>query len=375
MLLEIYNAVTGVLFHLLEPSNLGITGVSIFTVYLSSLRALEHERFIAETKDDSLQVTLSSLQAAIFPFVASIFLIFMFYFFSSVSLIYISMAVFTSWAAVAFAFAPLASVTPSWQALSGVSPVKHDSKVAAGNCRTQMVFGSKARTAALCSLSALPVIAWALTGHWLLNNILGCCLCATIISFIRLPNMKICTILLGCLLLYDVFWVFFSSTLFGNNVMLHVAQQKSSNPVHAAAKAMNLPVASGIAPKLDPPVKLMFPASPLRSSTRASYSALGLGDVAIPGMVLALAACIDQKQSAAAPSSRPPRYLTAATAGYAAGMVAASAAAALTGDAQPALLYLVPAVLLPVFAVARRRGQLDLLWSGPRLLRDTNTAN
>mmetsp|Transcript_21826 Transcript_21826/g.52153 ORF Transcript_21826/g.52153 Transcript_21826/m.52153 type:complete len:240 (-) Transcript_21826:933-1652(-) len=147
MLLEIYNAVTGVLFHLLEPSNLGITGVSIFTVYLSSLRALEHERFIAETKDDSLQVTLSSLQAAIFPFVASIFLIFMFYFFSSVSLIYISMAVFTSWAAVAFAFAPLASVTPSWQALSGVSPVKHDSKVAAGNCRTQMVFGSKARTA------------------------------------------------------------------------------------------------------------------------------------------------------------------------------------------------------------------------------------
>eukprot|EP00191_Tetraselmis_sp_GSL018_P023524 CAMPEP_0177624298 /NCGR_PEP_ID=MMETSP0419_2-20121207/29411_1 /TAXON_ID=582737 /ORGANISM="Tetraselmis sp., Strain GSL018" /LENGTH=313 /DNA_ID=CAMNT_0019125007 /DNA_START=344 /DNA_END=1283 /DNA_ORIENTATION=+ len=243
------------------------------------------------------------------------------------------MAVFTSWAAVAFAFAPLASVTPSWQALSGVSPVKHDSKVAAGNCRTQMVFGSKARTAALCSLSALPVIAWALTGHWLLNNILGCCLCATIISFIRLPNMKICTILLGCLLLYDVFWVFFSSTLFGNNVMLHVAQQKSSNPVHAAAKAMNLPVASGIAPKLDPPVKLMFPASPLRSSTRASYSALGLGDVAIPGMVLALAACIDQKQSAAAPSSRPPRYLTAATAG-------------------PALLYLVPAVLLPVFAVA-----------------------
>ncbi|KMZ70621.1 hypothetical protein ZOSMA_198G00230 [Zostera marina] len=35
----------------------------------------------------------------------------------------------------------------------------------------------------------------------------------------RLPNIKICTLFLICLFVYDVFWVFFSERFFGENVM------------------------------------------------------------------------------------------------------------------------------------------------------------
>jgi signal peptide peptidase-like protein 3 len=52
---------------------------------------------------------------------------------------------------------------------------------------------------------------------------MGMGLCVAFIAFVRLPSLKVSTLLLSGLLLYDVFWVFFSQYVFNANVMVKVA--------------------------------------------------------------------------------------------------------------------------------------------------------
>jgi len=51
---------------------------------------------------------------------------------------------------------------------------------------------------------------------------MGMGLCVAFIAFVRLPSLKVSTLLLTGLLIYDVFWVFFSSYIFNANVMVKV---------------------------------------------------------------------------------------------------------------------------------------------------------
>ena len=60
------------------------------------------------------------------------------------------------------------------------------------------------------TISVGVVCVWVLTGHWALMDFLGMGLCVAFIAFVRLPSLKVSTLLLTGLLLYDVFWVFFS---------------------------------------------------------------------------------------------------------------------------------------------------------------------
>lgn len=54
-------------------------------------------------------------------------------------------------------------------------------------------------------------------------DFMGIALCVAFIAFVRLPSLKVSTLLLIGLLIYDVFWVFFSSYIFSTNVMVKVA--------------------------------------------------------------------------------------------------------------------------------------------------------
>lgn len=53
---------------------------------------------------------------------------------------------------------------------------------------------------------------------------MGMGLCVAFIAFVRLPSLKVSTLLLTGLLIYDVFWVFFSSYIFNTNVMVKVSK-------------------------------------------------------------------------------------------------------------------------------------------------------
>ena len=50
-------------------------------------------------------------------------------------------------------------------------------------------------------------------------------------KYVRVPSLKHSTVLLVALLVYDVFWVFYSASIFKANVMLEVATKTMDNPV------------------------------------------------------------------------------------------------------------------------------------------------
>lgn len=127
----------------------------------------------------------------------------------------------SSVAAIAFVLQPVLEAAAGQSASIGGCLHRHITLHSCGGLaikNDQMLLGCIGVSAVLC---------WLLTGAWLLNNVLGVCFCMAFISFIRLPNLKVCAVLLGGLFVYDVFWVFFSEGLFGDNVMVAAATKQA----------------------------------------------------------------------------------------------------------------------------------------------------
>ncbi|CAI9715474.1 signal peptide peptidase-like 3 [Octopus vulgaris] len=99
-------------------------------------------------------------------------------------------------ATVAFAFLLL----PMCQYL--IRPCSSGQKISFGICGRF----TAAEIMSFC-LSFFIVCIWVLTGHWLLMDALGMGLCVAFIALVRLPSLKVSTLLLVGLLIYDVFWV------------------------------------------------------------------------------------------------------------------------------------------------------------------------
>lgn len=141
--------------------------------------------------------------------------------------------------------------------------------------------------------------------HWLANNILGLAFCIQGIEMLSLGSFKTGAILLGGLFLYDIFWVFFT------------------------------PVMVSVAKSFDAPIKLLFPTG----DAARPFSMLGLGDIVIPGIFVALALRFDVSRG------KESQYFKSAFVGYTAGLVLTIVVMNWFQAAQPALLYIVPAVI------------------------------
>ncbi|KAK4419621.1 Signal peptide peptidase [Sesamum alatum] len=141
--------------------------------------------------------------------------------------------------------------------------------------------------------------------HWLANNILGLAFCIQGIEMLSLGSFKTGAILLTGLFVYDIFWVFFT------------------------------PVMVSVAKSFDAPIKLLFPTS---DSTRP-FSMLGLGDIVIPGIFVALALRFDVSRG------KESQYFKSAFVGYTVGLILTIIVMNWFQAAQPALLYIVPAVI------------------------------
>ncbi|KAL6527831.1 hypothetical protein OROMI_029642 [Orobanche minor] len=141
--------------------------------------------------------------------------------------------------------------------------------------------------------------------HWLANNILGLAFCIQGIEMLSLGSFKTGSILLAGLFVYDIFWVFFT------------------------------PVMVSVAKSFDAPIKLLFPTS----DAVRPFSMLGLGDIVIPGIFVALALRFDVSRGEGS------RYFKSAFVGYAVGLVATIIVMNWFQAAQPALLYIVPGVV------------------------------
>ncbi|MBA0574550.1 hypothetical protein Golob_001743 [Gossypium lobatum] len=141
--------------------------------------------------------------------------------------------------------------------------------------------------------------------HWLANNILGLAFCIQGIEMLSLGSFKTGAILLTGLFVYDILWVFFT------------------------------PVMVSVAKSFDAPIKLLFPTA----DTARPFSMLGLGDIVIPGIFVALALRFDASRG------KGSQYFKSAFSGYTVGLVLTIIVMNWFQAAQPALLYIVPAVM------------------------------
>jgi len=145
---------------------------------------------------------------------------------------------------------------------------------------------------------------------------------------IDLDSFKVGFLLLWFLFFYDIFWVY------GTDVMVTVAKN------------------------LDIPIKLLFPY--LKEEGTEAFSMLGLGDIVLPGVFIALCLkfdidrCIANKVTKISEFKLP--YFYTSFIGYIAGICATFAAMYIFDHAQPALLFLVPTCTLSVAALSFIKG-------------------
>ncbi|VDM06526.1 unnamed protein product, partial [Schistocephalus solidus] len=101
--------------------------------------------------------------------------------------------------------------------------------------------------------------AYLFTQHWVSNNIIGVAISITAIEYLHLDKVINGCILLSGLFFYDIFWVF------ATDVMVSVAKS------------------------FEAPIKVVFPRDILTGGFYSKeLSMLGLGDIVIPGIFLAL---------------------------------------------------------------------------------------
>ncbi|KAJ5101138.1 hypothetical protein N7456_007190 [Penicillium angulare] len=221
------------------------------------------------------------------------------------------------------------------------------------------------------------------TKPWWLTNFLGFSFSYGALQFMSPSTFWTGSLILGSLFFYDIYFVFFT------------------------------PLMVTVATKLDVPIKLLFPRPPGPGDTPGieSLAMLGLGDIVIPGMMIGLALRFDlflyyqnkgikkaqlegstegiskpvyQRATGSwgerlwapaitprEPETQPPYhdarafpkvYFKASVVGYVVGMITTLLAMQYSNHAQPALLYLVPGVLISLWSTAFFRGEIKSMW-------------
>lgn len=228
---------------------------------------------------------------------------------------------------------------------------------------------------------------------WWLTNIQGFAVCYGALQLMSPTSFATGSLILSGLFCYDIWAVFFT------------------------------PLMVTVAKNLDVPIKMLFP-RPMEPSKvpgelpKQSYSMLGLGDIVLPGIMIAMALRYDlhlfylKKQTRSTETSDkgekaekvnkapyvsatghwgdkfyvwradspllpaylttsfPKIYFSASMIGYVFGMITTLVAMTVSRHAQPALLYLVPGVLGSLWGTALIRGEIVPMWQFSEILND-----
>ncbi|KAI5086450.1 minor histocompatibility antigen H13 isoform X1, partial [Silurus meridionalis] len=178
-------------------------------------------------------------------------------------------------------------------------------------------------------ISSVVGVWYILKKHWVANNLFGLAFALNGVELLHLNNVSTGCILLGGLFIYDIFWVF------GTNVMVTVAKS------------------------FEAPIKLVFPQDLLEKGLSASnFAMLGLGDIVIPGIFIALLLRFDVSLK-----KNTRTYFYTSFLAYIFGLGLTIFVMHTFKHAQPALLYLVPACLGFPLIVALLKGELTEMFS------------
>lgn len=179
------------------------------------------------------------------------------------------------------------------------------------------------------AVSAVLAVWYLLQKHWIANNVFGIAFAVNGVELLHLNSVATGCILLSGLFLYDVFWVF------GTDVMVTVAKS------------------------FEAPIKLVFPQDFLeRGVFGTNFAMLGLGDIVIPGIFIALLLRFDKSLNRSSNS-----YFNAAFLAYIIGLVTTIVVMSVFKHAQPALLYLVPACISFPVLLALVKGDFKAMFA------------
>ncbi|XP_042198904.1 signal peptide peptidase-like 2A isoform X2 [Callorhinchus milii] len=309
-------------------------------------------------KDQTL--ILSPLTVVVFVAICCVMIVLLYFFYKW--LVYVVIAIFC-----------LASAISLYNCLSAVM-----AKIPFCKCR--LACGQRSFEVRLIFLAAVCVaiaVVWVVFRNddswvWILHDFLGVAFCLNFLKTVKLPHFKSCVILLGLLLLYDVFFVFITPfiTPQGKSIMVEVATggtdtAEKSDGMGLIPEWWDKPNGSSVEPssyshheKL--PVVLRVPRLTPSVITLCgmSFSLLGFGDIIVPGLLVAYCRRFDVQRN----SSNI--YFVSCAIAYAVGLILTFVVLILTKMAQPALLYLVPCTLLASVVTAWTRKEMRTFWSG-----------
>lgn len=332
-----------------------VCGLQLFSAYKSQSFSLDAQKVLAKEAESSV---LDHKAVIAIPIVGSLVLLALFYFLDIVFWFLVVLFGFSSFVSFAVFIMPLIRRVRKFLAPS--SP-----DVQSFTCRGT-TYEEPFLDVAICALLSGTVVSfWLLTSHWIPLDLLAVALASEAIQTLRLPNLMVACIMLSAFFAYDIFWVFISPLFFaGQSVMVEVAMS----------------VVGGTLPL---PLLLIIP-----RFFSDQQGLLGLGDIVLPGLLLAFLFRVDYAQAKKARLSARAKislsdviassegsYFAGALLGYGAGLVITFTMLAVLQMGQPALLYLVPFTIVPTLFRASRRGELRMLWSWKSKKKDEDTAD
>jgi len=311
--------------------------VATSIIYYASRRSLEMKEM----------ETMSSKDAMMFPIIGScvlfgLFLLFKFFAKEYLNLLFTFYFLLVGLVAVAMTLSPLV------ERVMGVKKENKDDDKGSSQGETPLIKFDIPKIPMLveektpveltasdvvCYIVGAVVAVWyALTKNWLANDILGISFCIQAIEMMSLGSFVNGVILLCGLFVYDIFWVFGTGLIMeeGNSVMVSVAKN------------------------FDAPIKLLFPKH--YPPQEKQFSMLGLGDIVIPGIFVALCLRYDIREG------KNTSVFQYCLFGYILGLGTTVFVMHVFEAAQPALLYIVPACIATSVFGAFQAGKLKELW-------------
>lgn len=305
--------------------------MAMLPIFFGALRSVKHQK---DQKDNGKKLErMTSKDAMLFPLIASVALFGLYVVFKLFSKDHINLLLtgyffFLEVLALAHLMSPvIGSLVPT--SIPNV-PFHIGFTKGKGNKKNAIIDYDFSSHDIVCLIIATVIGVWyLLTKHWIANNLFGVAFAVNGVELLHLNNVVTGLILLSGLFVYDVFWVF------GTNVMVTVAKS------------------------FDAPIKLVFPQDLLSNGLNASnFAMLGLGDIVIPGIFIALLLRFDMSLK-----RKSRTYFYSAYAAYFLGLMLTIGVMHVFKHAQPALLYLVPACAGAPMLIALLKGDIKTLFA------------
>lgn len=302
--------------------------MAMLPIFIGSYRSVKHHKLKKESGEKADSMT--SKDAMLFPIIASCALFGLYMFFKIFSKEYINLLL-----TVYFFFLGVMSLSHFLSPVIGsliptAIPKVPFHMLFTANKDNKLVDYKFSSHDVICLIIATIIGVWyLLKKHWIANNLLGLAFAVNGVELFHLNNVVTGCILLVGLFIYDIFWVF------GTNVMVTVAKS------------------------FEAPIKLVFPQDIIEHGLSASnFAMLGLGDIVIPGIFIALLLRFDVSLK-----RKKKTYFGATFIAYFLGLLATIFVMHVFKHAQPALLYLVPACMGTPLLLALIKGDIKTLFA------------